>query len=85
MEQIFEIVGYHLDFYLVDSTGKKRFMFSTPTDQDTNRADGWGGRQYNVAQQDIKYKNKVIKRGQQFMTEQVPVCGKWLHKNKIGL
>ena len=67
----FENIGFSKDFYL-----DKKYIGSITLKETDREVLGYQGRRLELAKEDIKIKNKTIKKGQQFTTELIPLCGK---------
>lgn len=78
-KQIFHIFGYHEDYYLITSNNRKQYIGSVSITPDTERVNGYQGRKTFTANQNITIGKKTIKKGQQYITEQIPLCGKMIN------
>lgn len=67
----FENIGYHIDYTL---DGK--YMGSIKLEKPDRDVMGYGGRQYHIADQRIKFKKKYIPFGAKYHTECYPLCGR---------
>jgi hypothetical protein len=68
----FELVGYHVDYY---QDGK--FMGSVRIEKKDRPTCGYQSRILETANQNITIKkNKTIRKGTEFYTELIPLCGK---------
>ena len=73
MSNTFEIIGYNIDYYLRGKyVGTMKRM--TP-DRETM---GYTGRKTTIADKDIMLKKRMYKKGTEFTTECIPLCGKYL-------
>ena len=72
MENKFEIVGYHLDFYC----GHK-YMGSMKTEKPEDDLYGYYSRKKYVCDKDIKLGKKTIRKGIEYYTEVIPLMGKF--------
>lgn len=84
-QQIFEVHGYHLDFYI----GRKYIGFIRMEHPD-REAYGYSGRQQITLTDDVMVersngKPAILKAGSDVKTECVPICGRIIgdHKNRI--
>ena len=84
-QQIFEIHGYHLDFY----NGRKYVGFIHMDQPDRDKY-GYSGRQPITLTDDVQIQRSsgkplTLKAGSKLSTECVPICGRILgdHKNRI--
>jgi len=76
MQQVFEIIGYHVDHY--NERGK--YIGSRLIDTPDRVINGYKGRKYDVATERIVFGKKFIKKGDKYYTECVPLCGKMTAK-----
>ena len=74
---MFQIHGYLKEYYIgYKLVGKERL-------ESTDRKKyGYQGRQLETLTEDIKYKNKYIRKGTEVYTEVSPICGKLLGSQK---
>jgi hypothetical protein len=86
MTQVFEHLGYSLEYY-VDG----KYIGSIKTDQKPTSF-GYDSRQYYIAENSFQLTNamgkvKTIKKGSRYYTEAIRLCGKVLgsHKRKVEL
>lgn len=84
-QQVFENHGYHLDFY----DGRKYVGFFRMQEPDREKY-GYSGRQQITLATDVMIersngKTDILKKGSEYTTECVPICGRILgdHKNRI--
>ena len=72
-KQHFEYIGHHREYF---SNGK--YVRHVVLDSPDRDKQGYSGRQYHVATEDITLGKKTIKKGQQYYTECIIICGRTL-------
>lgn len=74
--KIFKNIGYHIDYFK-----NKKYIGSIRVAEPDRKEIGYNGRIHSIAKEDIIFKNRKIKKGEEYYTELFPLCGKKLNKN----
>ena len=74
---MFEIKGYTKEYYIGYKLAAKEILETTD-----KKKFGFTNRELEVLKKDIKYKNKIIKKGTEVYTEISPICGRLLGSQK---
>ena len=77
MKNQFEINGYSIDYYL-----RGKYVGSIKLNSPDRDVMGYMGRMAHIADSDIYIKNRKYKKGTQFVTECVTLCGKFIGTKK---
>tara|TARA_R110000765_G_scaffold313163_3_gene406182 strand:+ start:817 stop:1041 length:225 start_codon:yes stop_codon:yes gene_type:complete len=66
----FEYIGYHLEYY-----SDNKYLGSIKF-QNYNGICGYGSRKKYIANESLIIGKKKIKKGQKYITQVIPICGK---------
>ena len=72
MKTEFEIFGYHLDFYCAN-----KYMGSIECEKPEDDIYGYHSRKNYICDKNIKLGKKTIKKGAEYYTEVIPLCGRF--------
>ena len=73
MESQFEIFGYSVDYFV-----NHKLMGSMIVETPDREKMGYNGRTYSVSDTDMVFGKKRIKKGVEYYTECVPMCGRYI-------
>lgn len=69
-------IRYDIFGYFVEYMQNGKYMGSINIEKPDRDVVGYCGRQYHTATEDIIFKNKRIRKGEQYYTHLYPLCGR---------
>jgi len=71
--QHFQYLCYHREYFV-----NRKYVGYIKLDTPDREVQGYNGRQYGTATEDIVLDKKVVKKGQEYYTECITICGRTL-------